>query len=91
MKVTVSYDAGETGGSFEVELSEEARDAVRLSFNPSGNEHVGKLKLMAAALFQLNLDTQAQKPEAGREAAVARTNLQTASMWGVLAATKGLK
>ena len=91
MKVTVAYETGETGDAFAVELSPEALDAVRLNFNPSGNPQVAKLKVAAAMLYQLNLDTQIAKPDTGRETAVARTHLQTASMWGVLAATKGLK
>jgi hypothetical protein len=73
-----------------VTLSPEALDAVRFKFNPSGLQPVEQLKAAAALLYQLNMDTQARNPDAGREAAVAKTNLQTASMWGVLAATKGL-
>lgn len=90
MKVTVAVDCGEQGYGFEVELSPEAIDAVRVNFNPSGDARVNELKAAAALLYQLNLNIAQHKPESARESAVARTNLQTASMWGVLAATKGL-
>ncbi len=90
MKITVAVDAGEQGFAFEVDLSPEAMDAVRVNFNPSGDARVTELKTAAALLFQLNLNIAEHKQEAARESAVARTNLQTASMWGVLAATKGL-
>jgi hypothetical protein len=69
-------------------VSEHAAEAVRTSFNPSGLETVSRIKSLAAALLT---EIEAQcvaKPEAGREFAVAKTNLQTASMWAVLGATK---
>lgn len=72
------------------DLSPTARDAIRLSFNPSGNEKVLRLKTLAAALITEYEGIRDANPAAAREAAVAITNLQTASMWGVLAATKGL-
>lgn len=88
MKISVTIDDG-AAPLFEVDLSPEALDAVRLKFNPSGDAHVNELKVAAALLFQMNINTATHKPDAGREAAVAKTNIQTASMWGVLAATKG--
>lgn len=72
------------------DISETAREAVRLSFNPSGDQTVYRLKLLAAALITEYEAVRDRNPQAGREAAVAITNMQTASMWGVLAATKGL-
>ncbi len=72
-------------------MSDSANDAVRRNFNPSGNADVAAIKERTAdliALMEVIRDRDGGK--AGREAAVAITNLQTASMWCVLAATKGL-
>lgn len=71
-------------------LSDTAKDAVRLTFNPSGNARVHLLKMLAAALITEYEWVMKDNPAATREAAVAITNLQTASMWAVLAATKDL-
>ena len=87
MKVEIRVDDVSLG---TVTVSAEALEAVRLKFNPSGLVQVNALKIAAALLYQLNTDTVSAMPEAGREAAVAKTHVQTASMWGVLAATKGL-
>lgn len=73
-------------------VSEEAQESIRLSFNPSGDATVMRIKLLACALMtEYQKIRDSHMPSAAREAAVAITNLQTASMWGVLAATKGLK
>lgn len=72
------------------DLSETAKEAIRFTFNPSGNATVHRLKFLAAALITEYEKVRDSGTGAGREAAVAITNLQTASMWGVLAATKGL-
>jgi hypothetical protein len=69
------------------ELSDSAKDAIRYSFNPSGNETVNRIKLITGSLITL-LEGIRDSTPAGREAAVAITNIQTASMWAVLAATK---
>lgn len=68
--------------------------AVGLSFNPSGDTTVTKIKEQAAALLDTlqELRTQASGEEAGeikRLASVAITELQGAQMWGVKAATWG--
>jgi hypothetical protein len=70
------------------ELSEMAKDAVRVNFNPAGNERVARITQMAAALIDEYDRIRIDKPGAAREASVAITHLQTASMWAVLAATK---
>lgn len=67
-----------------------AKESVRYSFNPSGLSEVATLKALAAAFIEYCDYVAIGKPEAGRELAVAKTNMQTASMWAVLAATKGL-
>lgn len=74
----------------QVEISEEAQRRVRLTFNPSGDLRVVRLKALAAAFISECIDGQAAIPEGAREFAVAITNMQTASMWGVLAATARL-
>jgi hypothetical protein len=78
------------GAEYKVYLDDEAREAVRLTFNPSGNQDVMMLKILAAAHISTCNSVQKAKPDAGRELAVAKTNMQTASMWSVLGATKGL-
>ena len=75
----------------DIETTETAKDAVRKNFNPSGNQDVAEIKAATAALVtKMESIRDRNNGMAGREAAVAITNLQTASMWCVLAATKGL-
>lgn len=71
-------------------VSETAKELLRLNFNPSGNETVAKIKLLAGALMTAYEDI-GDETEGYVEADTAIMFLQTASMWGVLAATKGLK
>ena len=71
--------------------SETAKDAVRKHFNPSGNPDVATIKEATSTLIAFMEGIRDRDGgKAGREASVAITNLQTASMWCVLAATKGL-
>ncbi len=74
----------------EIPITDEAAELVRFSFNPSGLDSVNRLKSLSAAFIAECQRQQQGKVEAGREFAVAITNMQTASMWAVLAATKGL-
>lgn len=67
-------------------ISKTAAEAVRLSFNPSGSDEVDTLKLIMAAWIT---EVEKLKNRAAREAAVAITQAQGASMWGVFAATTG--
>lgn len=71
----------------DVEVSEEAAKLVRLSFNPSGNEDVIRVKTLAAAFITA---VQAIEAKDGREGALAVTHAQTASMFAVAAITAGL-
>lgn len=73
----------------EIPVTQTGAEAVRFTFNPSGLESVNRIKSLTAALISELQEQQAAHPDAGREFAVAITNAQTASMWGVLAATKG--
>jgi hypothetical protein len=72
-----------------VPVSVSAAEAVRMAFNPSGLESVNRLKSLAAAFISECERLKSEDPAAGRELAVAITNMQTASMWGVLGATRG--
>jgi hypothetical protein len=85
----VVLETGACNGE-QVNISGEAAEAVRFTFNPSGLNSVNRLKSLSAAFVAECQAQQSAKGEAGREFAVAITNMQTASMWAVLAATKGL-
>lgn len=93
-EVTITFE----GGSYNqktIELSSSAREAVRISFNPSGDMAVLSLKALAAAFITMceaieNDKASTIKQASSREFAVAKTSMQTASMWAVLGATKGL-
>lgn len=63
--------------------------AVGLTFNPSGNDAVNTIKQQSAALIDTlnNLRSANDNPEVKRMASVAITEVQTAQMWGVKAAT----
>lgn len=74
--------------------SEEARTlnfgelAVGLTFNPSGDEKVQKLKELYAEIINLLNDDRADnRDERARLASVAITEAQTAQMWAVKAIT----
>lgn len=72
-----------------ISISDSARELVRLRFNPSGLGDVDTLKHLAAAFLSECDRVAAYVPDAGRSMAVAKTNMQTASMWAVLGATTG--
>lgn len=78
------------GAQGTIDISPEAADAVRYVFNPSGLDTVSRIKTLTAALITELKNQQVAKPDASREFAVAITEVQTASMWSVLGATKGL-
>lgn len=74
-----------------VRVSATAADAIRHKFNPSDLSDVAIIKDLTGTLITFMEGIRERDGgKAGREAAVAITNLQTASMWCVLAATKGL-
>lgn len=72
-----------------VSISASAEEAVRLKFNPSALNDVAQLKTLAAAFISECDRIATAIPDAGRSLAVAKTNMQTASMWAVLGATTG--
>jgi hypothetical protein len=63
--------------------------AVGLTFNPSGDKAVTKLKQAAADLIDLCYQAReaATDPEIKRMLSIAITEAQTAQMWGVKAFT----
>lgn len=62
--------------------------AVGISFNPSGDEKVQRLKeLYAEVIDILNDDRGDNRDERARLASVAITEAQTAQMWAVKAVT----
>jgi hypothetical protein len=75
---------------FTIQVSDAAAEAVRLSFNPSGIDTVHIFKALAGAFLTLADAVAQSNPSAARELAVAKTNMQTASMWAVLGTTKNL-
>lgn len=68
----------------EVPVSSEAMKMVRMGFNPSQLPQVDRIKSLAAALIS-ELENVG-----GREGSIAITQVQTASMFGVAAATAHL-
>lgn len=75
----------------DISITSEAAEAVRMSFNPSTRPDVDQLKALAAAFIsKCDQVLASTRPDAARELATAKTHMQTASMWAVLGATKGL-
>jgi hypothetical protein len=72
---------------------------VGINFNPSADDTVGRIKSMAAALIDfidgipvLGAETEEQlvrSAEVARLKALAMTEIESAAMWAVKAATKG--
>lgn len=62
---------------------------VGLTFNPSGDERVTKIKQLAAEAIDLlqslrgDVNSQAKSPEGQRAISEAQTQFEQASMWGV--------
>jgi len=61
---------------------------VGITFNPSGNENVEKIKRAAADLIDLVETLPRIDGEASRLIALSQTHIEDAAMWGVKAATK---
>ena len=74
----------------EVPVTLSAADLVRYKFNPSGLERVQRLKFLSAALISECEAIRDEKGQGAREAAIAITDVQKASMMAVAAATADL-
>jgi hypothetical protein len=62
--------------------------AVGLTFNPSGDPSVNRLKVLYAEVIDImNQIREGDRSERARLASVAITEAQTAQMWAVKAAT----
>ena len=92
MTITVQIDVseGEQHRQLCITVADAALADVRYRFNPSGLVTVDELKLLAAAFITKAMEMGERNPGAEREASVARTWAQGASMWAVAGATKGL-
>lgn len=86
MKVIIVNDAGQT---HELPISPTALDQVRGKFNPSGLGAVDYAKALGAALITAMEPTRDARGEGGRCAAIAITNVETATMYAVKALTAG--
>lgn len=75
--------------SGNVEISETAAKRARMTFNPSGNERVNRLKTLAAAFYSECEAVRANTTSAVAwdEAAVAMNHIQAGAMFAVSAAT----
>ena len=71
-------------------ISNTAAETVRMGFNPSRLEPVDRMKALAAALISECEAIRDGKGKGGREAAIAITQLQGATMFAVAAATADL-
>lgn len=87
--VNIHWQEGELSRDETVVVSFAAEEAVRAKFNPSGRIDVEVLKALAAALWT-KCDAYPYISAPGREFAIARTEIETAAMWAVKGATKGL-
>lgn len=72
-----------------VDISPTAADAIRHKFNPSDLGDVAKIKDLTGTLITI-LERLASKHASPADHIVAIRHVQTASMWSVFAATKGL-
>lgn len=68
-------------------VSASAKEAVRASFNPSALSAVDRIKLLGAALITECEQVRDSNTDAARAASVAITQIETAVMWAVKAAT----
>jgi hypothetical protein len=76
--------------SVTVPISDAGAEAVRMKFNPSALPQVERLKALAAAFISECDIVAGAVPNSARNAAIAKTEMESASMRAVLAATTGL-
>ena len=74
----------------EAAIHDSAAKAVRMGFNPSTLPRVDAIKALAAALISQCQEMQDNGEGNAREAAIAMTQIQGASMFAVAAATANL-
>lgn len=75
------------------QLTSSAAKLVRLNFNPFGSSDVDRLKILASAFIselERQMAVNGYSEQAGREFALSRTYMQTASMFAVAGASEKL-
>lgn len=91
MTLVVSGSIPHANGSIDISAS--AAERARISFNPSGNERVNRIKTLVAALYTecegiiADAGGEGSRGTAQREAATAMTHIQAGAMFAVSAAT----
>lgn len=86
MRVLIGFDEGAPGHPLYAvkDVSDRALAAVGFAFNPSGDDRVGRIKALAAAL--IGEMEELRFTPAGRHAAIAITDIETAQMRAMKAA-----
>jgi hypothetical protein len=74
-----------------VEISDDAATLANMSCNPTQDEIILALKTLAAAFHTLCFDIAAECPASAREAAIARTQMQTAALFAVQARARSFE
>lgn len=87
VRVIIGFDEGSSDHPLlhAKDVSDSALDAVGFAFNPSGDERVARLKALCAAIIT-EMEELKGTP-AARHAAIAITDIETAQMRAVKAAT----
>ena len=71
----------------EIPINDTAAQLVRLGFNPSESGTVEVIKALSAALISVCEDLRVDNITCGRHASLAITDIESAAMWAVKAAT----
>jgi hypothetical protein len=84
-QVTITIYAPGAHPDVSVQITEEAAKLANISFNPTQDETILALKTLAAAFHTLCFKLAEEDGASAREAAIARTQMQTAAMFAVQA------
>jgi hypothetical protein len=93
MTLTITRDAGPSATG-NISITESAAKRANMSFNPSSDPAIDRIKTLAAALYTeidivaigaIGLADEEDRIHARREAATAATQLQSAAMFAVQA------
>ena len=86
----VKIHTGALPDGAETHITDQAAATVRMGFNPSTLPAVDRIKALAAALISECQPIADARGPGGREAAIAITEIQGASMFAVAAVTADL-
>lgn len=89
MTLSIYGDMPHAEGS--IGITPKAAELANIGFNPAQDEKIMALKTLAAAFHTLCDELQAADPDSAREAAVAKTQMQTAAMFAVQARARTFK